>query len=348
MQTQAHKNLSFEAYQVLANSYGIAFPEVVGMARINEHDGKIAMDAQPSLITSSNAGIPAFLTTYMDPKLVQVLVTPNKAAEIFGEERKGDWLTETAMFPMVESTGETSSYGDYSENGRSGANVQFENRQSYLYQVFTEWGERELERMGLAKVDWATRLNIASALTLDKFQNNSYFYGIAGLQNYGLLNDPSLSAALVPMTKAATGTGWKLALPTEIVSDVQAMYAQLVTQTGGNVEMDSEMVLALHPVTEVYLKNTNSFGLSALGILNTIFKNLRVVSAVQYLSGTTYSAQLIVKAVQGQGTGYCAFNEKLREHPPVRQLSSWQQKVTSGTWGAVIKYPMAITTITGI
>jgi len=343
-----HKNLSFDAYQYLAQKYGIVFPDAVGVARINEHDGSIAMDAQPGLVTVSNAGIPAFLTTYIDPKLIQVLVTPNKAAEIMGEQRKGDWLTETAMFPMVESTGETSSYGDFSENGRAGANVSFENRQSYLYQVFTEWGEKELERMGLAKVDWATRLNIASAITLDKFQNLTYFFGVSGLQNYGLLNDPSLPAALPPGTKAASGTGWKNALPTEIVADVQSMYAALVSQTGGSCNMDDKMTLAIHPVSEVYLKNTNSFGLSALGILQTIFKNLRVVSATQYLSGTTYSAQLIMESVQGQDVGYCAFNEKMRAHRVVPAASSFKQKKTQGTWGCILTFPAGIAQMAGL
>jgi hypothetical protein len=157
--------------QLLARDFGIVFPDAKGWAKVNEGAGnRIALDAQPTLITTSNAGIPAFLSTYVDPKLIEVLLTPNKAAEILGEARKGDWLTETAMFPMVESTGEASSYDDYNGNGRAGVNVQFENRQSYLYQVFTEWGERELERMGLARVDWAARMNIASAITLDKFQ----------------------------------------------------------------------------------------------------------------------------------------------------------------------------------
>lgn len=349
--------------QALASieSLGIIFPDAVDFARADGDPSKplmaldaamTAMDAivgtQPGLITTANAGIPAFLSTYLDPKLVEVLVAPNKAAEILGEVRKGDWLTDTAMFPMVESTGEVSSYGDFSTNGRAGANVQFENRQSYHYQAFTEWGERELERMGLAKVDWASRLNIASAIVLGKYQNLTYFFGVSGLLNYGLLNDPSLSAALTPATKAATGTGWKLATPNEIVADVQAMFAQLVSQTSGLVSIDDELTLALHPTTEVYLMNTNSFGLSAMGILKTIFKKLRIVSALQYLSGTTYSAQLIAKSVEGQEVGYTAFTEKMRAHRIVADVSSWKQKKTQGTWGTIYTFPAGVAQIAGL
>ena len=334
---------------LLAQSHGIIFDGAVDWLIENQGPGlRIAMDAQPTLISTPNGGIPAFLSTYIDPKLIAVLVTPNKAAEILGEARKGDWLTDTAMFPMVESTGEVSSYGDFTENGRAGANVNFENRQSYLYQTFTEWGERELERMGLAKVDWAARLNIASALVLDKFQNQSYFFGIENLENYGLLNDPSLSAALVPGTKTAGGTSWKNALPTEILADVQSMFAELQIQTGSNLELDTEMTLALHSVSELYLMNTNMYGKTAEEMIKRVFPKLRVVQAPQYLSGTTYSCQLIVKDVQGQETGYCAFNEKMRAHRILPAASSYRQKKTQGTWGAIITYPAGIAQMSGI
>ncbi|MGT3185653.1 DUF2184 domain-containing protein, partial [Yersinia enterocolitica] len=64
---------------------------------------QMAMDAQPSLVTSPNSGIPAYFTNYVDPELIRVLVTPMKAAEIIGEVKKGDWTTITSQFPIVES-----------------------------------------------------------------------------------------------------------------------------------------------------------------------------------------------------------------------------------------------------
>src|SRR5580700_11686522 len=61
----------------------------------------MAQDAQPQLVTVSNSGIPSFLSTFVDPKLIEILVSPMKAAEIVGNEvKKGDWTTETAMFPV--------------------------------------------------------------------------------------------------------------------------------------------------------------------------------------------------------------------------------------------------------
>lgn len=309
---------------------------------------------QPALSTNANAGIPYFLSTYVDPKLIEIIFTPNKGAEVYGESRKGDWLTETAMFAVVESTGEVSSYGDFTNNGRAGANVQWPQRQSYLYQVFTEWGERELERMGLARVDWAARLNIASAITLNKFQNNSYFFGIANLQNYGALNDPNLPALLTPTTKGVGGTSWASALPTEILADFQKVFAQLQVQTGSNLEFDTPMTAVMHSISLTYLMNTNSFGLTAEGMIKRVFPNLKLKQAPQLgyptnaATPTLFTMQMFVDELEGQRSVETCFNEKMRAHRIVQDTSSWRQKKTQGTWGAIWYRPACQSGLTGI
>lgn len=302
-----------------------------------------ACDAQPALVTVSNSGIPAFLSTYVDPKLIEVLVSPMKAAEIVGDEvKKGDWTTETAMFPVVESTGQTSAYGDYSESGNAGVNSNFPQRQSFHYQVMTQWGERELERAGLARIDWANRMNIASALTLNKYQNKTYFYGVAGLQNYGLLNDPGLSAAVSPIAKIAGGTSWANATAQEINADVQKLYKQLQTQANGLVELDTKMTLAISPISEVYLTKTTDFNVNVADILKKNFPNLTIKTAPEYSTVSGELAQLIVDDMEGQRTASCGFTEKMRAHPIVVGASSFKQKKSQGTWGTVIFRPFLI------
>ena len=189
-----------------AANFGIVLPQATGLLEASDY--QMAMDAQSPLITVQNAGIPAFLTNYLDPELVRVLVTPMKAAEIIGEKRRGDWTTKTAMFKMAESTGEVTSYGDFDETGSTQTNYQFPQRQSYLFQTMTQWGQLQLDEAGQAQLNYAADLNTTSALTLAKFQNRTYFFGVSGLQNYGLLNDPSLTAPISPATKAAGGVLW--------------------------------------------------------------------------------------------------------------------------------------------
>lgn len=326
---------------------------------------KLALDSnfQPSLSTDPNSGVPAMLTTFIDPQVYEVLFAPNKGAEILGEERKGDWLMDTAMFPVVEHTGEVSSYGDRNNNGRAGANTNFPQRQAYLFQTIMDYGERELERAGLARINWVSELNKSAATMLNKFLNLTYFFGVQGLQNYGLVNDPNLPAALTPATKANGGVTWFTAggapnaTANEVYNDVVTLYQNLVAQNAGLVDENTKLVLALSPTSAVALTFTNSFNVNVKTLLKENFPNMRIETAVQY--GQTSASnpqgiaagnlvQLWAEEVEGQDTGYCSFSEKMRSHPIIRAMSSFQQKVTSGTWGAIIRYPAGVTQMVGV
>lgn len=325
-------------------------------------DFQIAMDAQPGLVSTSNAGIPAFLTTMIDPTVFKILLAPNRAAEIFGEQRKGSWLDQTMLFPTVERTGEVSSYGDFAENGRIGLNTMWPQRQAYLFQTIKEYGELELERAGLARIGWAAEMDEAAATVLMKFMNYIYFFGVAGLQNYGLLNDPYLTAPLTPGIKAAGGVKWIVgtainATANEVLLDIQSMYINLVNQSGGLVEADTKLVLAMAPAVEVALTATNSFNVNVFDLLKKNFPNIRFETAIQYAQTSASNpqgitagnlVQMIAEEVEGQPTGYCAFNEKMRAHPVIRAMSSFKQKVTAGGWGAIVRQPFAISQMLGV
>jgi hypothetical protein len=342
---------------------GAVLPDVVAYVPDDyKRNYTLAMDAQPLLSTTANSGIPAFLTTLIDPAVFKILFAPNKAAQILSETRKGTWLDETAMFPTVEYTGEVSSYGDFAENGHTGVNTNWPQRQSYLFQTVKEYGERELERAGLGRINWVSELDQAAATVMNKFSNLTYFFGVQGLQNYGLLNDPNLPASLTPATKAAGGVAWIAgglikATANEVYADIQALFYQLVQQTGGLVEADSKMVLAMSPGSQVALTATNTYNVNVEDLLKKNFPNLRIETAVQYgvLSAQNPQGvaggnliQLIAEELEGQNTGYCSFNEKMRAHPIIRGMSSFKQKVTGGSWGAIIRMPVAFASMLGV
>lgn len=354
----------WESHLPMLNERGVHLPDV--QAYIPESwkkNFRMAQDALPAIITTSNSAVPAFLTTLIDPKVFKILFAPNRAAVILGENRKGTWLDETAMFPTVEHTGEVSSYGDFAENGRTGVNTNWPQRQAYLFQTIKEYGDRELERAGLAKINWVSEIDVAAATVVNKFANLTYFFGVQGLQNYGLLNDPALTASLTPAPKAGGGVKWFTtggsinATANEVFNDIQALFYQLILQTAGLVEADSKMVLAMSPQSEVALTATNSFNVNVFDLLKKNFPNIRFETAVQYGVISTANpqgqatgnlVQLIAEDIEGQDTGYCSFNEKMYAQPIVRQLSSYRQKVVAGTWGAILRQPFAITSMLGV
>jgi hypothetical protein len=308
-------------------------------------DANVPAYAQSQLVTVANASIPAFLADYLDPKVILILVSPMKAALIVGEVQKGDWLTQTSMFLTVEQGGRTATYGDYSKAGISNVNVNFPQRQSYIFQAFLRYGQRELGIAGLAKLDWASQQQASNAVALMKQLNDVYFYGVQGLENYGLLNDPSLPAPITPTFSWLTNTS---ATAYTIYQDIVRMFTQLQAQSNGVVEEDTNMVLALSPENAVALKFITQFNTnSVLVLLQENFPNLRIEKAVQYATPSGQLVQLFKEELNGQRTGEAAFSSKLMAHNMVVESSSWEQKRSSGGYGTIWYRPFLVVSMLG-
>lgn len=330
--------------------------DLLAMDSAHPHRVQLAMDSQQALITTSNAGIPAYLANYVDPKFIEILTAPNKAAQLIGESQMGDWTKQTLTFPAVEYTGEVSSYGDYSENGSTGVNMEFPQRQPYHYQTITQWGERQLEVADLAKLDYASRMNNASANVLNKFQNDTYFYGVAGLQNYGLLNDPALSAAITPGAKVFnvgasgpwTTSGIVTAQATEIFADLQALFRQAVKQCGGLIDTEAKFTFAMSTLSDSALSTTNQYNVNVRDMIAKNYPNATVKTAPQYTTASGELVQLILEDIEGEPVATCVYTEKLRAHKLIAGHSSYSQKKSQGSAGAMIYRPMGIAQLLGV
>ena len=104
------------------------------------HDAGIVFDsaknfigADDAAITAPNIGVPTVLTTYVDPAIVRILTAPRNARKIFGERKKGDWTTSSAMFKAIEATGVTAPYADFSNAATADVNVVYPERDNYIY-----------------------------------------------------------------------------------------------------------------------------------------------------------------------------------------------------------------------
>jgi len=356
---------ALQQHRPMFEAAGVFIPEgVVAYVTEQLRSNYLAQDAaQPTLVTAASSGVPAFLTTLVDPDVYEIIFAPTRGAEIMGEVKKGTWVDTTAMFPVVEQVGEVSSYGDWNTNGHASANMNWPQRQNYLFQTICEYGELEVERAGLGRINWVSEVDKAAANVMNRFLNQSYFYGIRSLQNYGILNDPNLSAALTPALKAYGGVKWVnngqiVATANEIFADIQALWYRLQGQQAfGLVDARTAMTLALSPGAELALTATNAFGVNVTDLLKKNFPNLKIVTAVQYGAKSALNpvgaaagetVQLFVGSIEGQQTGYAAFSEKSRTFPIVRDISSWKKKMVGGTWGAVIRMPMAIAQMVGV
>jgi hypothetical protein len=359
---------AFNATKRMLIAKGVMLPPTMKrFLTVDERQHGMAMDAASGLpgplSTDPNAALPWMLTSTIDPEIIRILFTPLEFPEIVGERKAGAWTDQTWFFPYVESTGEVSTYDDFVNTGRAGANFNFPQLQSYLFQTILQYGDLQVDRAGLAKINWVSELGLAAADLLNRYQNLTYAYGVQGLQNYGLLNNPNLSASLTPATKAWGGTSWfnngsPAATANEVYNDIVALVTQLVSQTNGTLDIKSPMTLAMSPQSEIAMTFANSFGVSVADLLKKGYPNLKVKTAPQYGQQTTVNpqgfstagnfVQLIADKLMRQTVAYCAYNEKLRAHKIVPELSSFKQKQTSGTWGTVVRTPAGMSSMLGV
>lgn len=373
--TLANAGTEFRAARKPFEKAGIVFHEDIRMFvpeewkanQLTLSKGQMAMDAGTAvggpLVTDPNSAIPAILTTAIDPDIIRVVLAPLVMGEILGERKVGDWTQDTRMFPVVEQTGEVSSYGDYANNGRAGLNFNYPNFQNYLSQVIIGYGERELERVDLMKINYVSELVAAAAGILNRYANLVYAFGINGLQNYGIINNPFLSAYLTPAVKAWGGTSWfdngsPAATANEVYNDILAVVERIIVQTNGALDMNAKMTLVLSPASALATKFANSFGVTVAGLLKEGFPNMTIKIAPQYgqlsvsntqgYTGVGNTFQIIPDELDGQKVAYAAFSEKLRAHKIIPEMSAWKQKYSNGVWGTILRLPVAIAGMVGV
>lgn len=313
------------------------------------HKDNLAADA--ALVTAPNMGVPAELTTFFDPDVIKVLTAPRKARAITkGREGiKGDATTTSAKFPIVEYVGHSEPYNDFVDGGVADVNANWVTRDNYLFSTTRRVGDLEQARNAEARLDLASQTQMAAAEILDVDANRFYFNGVAGLRNYGILNDPNLNATLTP---AAVGTGssplWSNKTTNQIYNDILDLFAELRAKTGGIVEESDEMVLAMSPAMATYLNKATDFNVTVRKMLSETFSNLTIVTAPEYATSGGQLMQLFVVAIEGQDTVLLSPSEKMYAFAPVRGVSSFVQKFRAGTFGAIIRRPAAVAGMLGM
>lgn len=293
---------------------------------------------QSPLVTVASSDIPLIFTTWVDPKQIEILVAPMMAEVIAGASQKGSWADDLAMFRAGEATGETSSYGDYSRSGSTDVNYNFPQRQNFLFQAFLQYGDREIARAAKAKIDLPADKQSSNALALMKALNLMNFFGVGSLINYGLLNDPNLQAPIQPTYSWLTNPS---ATALTIYQDVVRLVTLLIQQANGTVNTQTSMTLAMSPANGATLNSVTPYNTnSVLMLLKQNYPNLRLETAPEYETSAGQLVQLIADEVDGQETVETAFSVKLMAHRVIQQVSSIEQKRTSGGYGTIWYRPV--------
>ena len=310
-----------------------------------------------SPVTTTNDGYLVQFFNYISPQEIPVLLAPNRMAEIFGESRQGSWEQVFLTFKVVEQAGQVSAYGDGARGGTANANIEYEQRQNMLVQAFIEAGDLELARAGAGQFDMLGNRRKAQAMVLNKWNNRTYAYGVTGMPNYGVLNDPNLLAANAP----STGTGgitWaqkatnKTDGALDIYQDFLNAYGRIQALAEGVLDADMDettaMVWVIPPASRQYLKIKNVFGLSVEGMIKEAFPNSEIKTAPEMNTEGGNVLYAFVPELEGVRTVQLNFSERLRTHRVEYESSMMRQKATSGCYGAFVARPLLIDQTIGI
>ena len=319
----------------------------------------MAMDAAYDGFGVASNGVPyQFLVEYTKKPIDQLL---NKRAynQIGSEYQMGNFATQSVELATQSLVGSVSSYGDYSSDPISDINLNWVRRDAYRFETVIQYGDLEVDALSQAKIDavggkrYSAAQAIAVALNKLFFFGNSASSGAAITQCYGLLNDPALNPAV-----AVTGGTWSSRTDaTTIIKDINGMFASLETQLSNNITQISNLLLVMPGQVGAYLGTVTSLGIPVMQMLKNIYPNIEVVYAPEYnlsaTGGTPFTVasnyvQMIAMDVISEKSVVDIFAYKYRSHGTVRQLSSYQEKVSASSFGAGILLPAAISTIYGV
>lgn len=329
--------------------YGIIFDTGSPIRGILANDSIDQLANEAAMVTAANSGVPVEFTSYIDPMVIPILTATRGAREIFGEAKKGDWTTSYARFQTSEITGEVEAYTDYGQGGASDVNPTFPVRTQYIYQTNIRYGDREVDVASRARLQLAADKQRAAATVIDIASNKFALYGVAGLEIYGLLNDPNLPESVSPRPNAASKTLWADKSTKEIYEDVLYLFGKMAERGAGHIDANTELVLATSPATQVQLGKATDFNISARQMLETYFPRIRFAALPELATATGGNTILLVApTIEGLPTAQIGFSEKFRAMRLIPESSSFHQKFVGSSYGTIIYRPFAIGNMTGV
>mgnify|MGYP003182674453 FL=1 len=344
-----------------AKDLGISAPYAKGFMAYDDVNGQVVVNTKRTAAQlamdatlTPNVGIPAALTTFLSPEVVSVLVSPNNATKLAVETKRGDFTTDFYQFPVEEIVGGVQPYSDYDHAVSTDVNYNYPSRENFRFQTSIKFGDLEVAKASVAKVALVARKQRAAASTIAKAANRFYLFGVQGKALYGLLNDPNLNATISPITVGENST-WAAKTAADagnsanlVYADINKLVNELSTKAGGYFDANSPMVLGISNTKFQYLSMANTYGVTALQLIKANYPNLTVEQVPELSTAAGDMLYLTLKEVDGVSVAEAAYSEKYILGRLVAHESAFSQKASAGTYGAVIKQPAFIATMTGI
>lgn len=312
---------------------------------------KMAMDALQPLVTTASVNTPVqFLQNWL-PGFVFVITAARKIDDLIGIQITGSWEDEQIVQGVLERTGTSIPYGDWTNVPLSSWNTNFVTRTVVRGEEGMKVGNLEAARSSRMLVDDAGMKRESCALALEIFRNQIGFFGFnSGANNtYGFLNDPGLNA----YTQVATGVAgytWSVKTFLEIQRDILTAIQALRTQSQDIIDPEKvDLTLAVATDSVDYLATTSDFGISVREWLRQAYPRVRVVSAPELNNAHSsenvfylYADKIQDMSTDGGAVWIQAVPAKFQVMGVQQLAKAYEEDYSNATAGAMAKRPWAI------
>jgi len=312
----------------------------------------MAMDAVQPTVTTGSIGTPVqFLQNWL-PGFVFVMTAARKIDDLVGIMTTGEWEDEQVVQGILERTGTSVPYGDYSNVPLSSWNTNFNFRTVVRFEEGMKVGILESARSARLQVDDSGMKREAAALALDIQRNNVGFSGFNNGDNntYGFLNDPGLGA-YVQVAAGVAGRTWAVKTFLEIQSDILTAIQSLRSQSQDTIDPETmDLTLAVATGSVDYLATTSDFGISVRAWMTMAYPRIRVVSAPQLNAANAgdnvfylYADKVQDSSTDGGATMIQIVPTKFQMLGVQNLAKSYEEAFSNATAGIMVKRPFAVT-----
>lgn len=297
--------------------------------------------------TQTNIGMPAGILSSLNNQVVKNIVAYRTADKALGKREKLlDWADDNYFTPMVESTGQTVVYSDYSSPLLAGMNVNYNMVGHYRFTTKFHYGELEAQQLYKSKVNYEeTLLNTiteAIGIELNRVAFNGFIQNSSNaFVCYGLLNNPEL-----PNYEAAAKTfdamTWE-----EVMAFFGKAIAKLTSQTGNNINGESKIRVVISSDKFAHLQSKyTALGISVYQTILNTYPNIEFVSAYEF--NKAYNNQDIIYFIGESDAGGIAETTKLGYSElalmgnVVQDDYGYTQAISAGTCGALVFKPLFV------
>ena len=328
----------------------------------NESAGAYAQYAgdDTSSYSIASSGVPSWFTTVWTNKLITQLLQTRPFFKMTHEFQQGMFGTTNIKIPTISQTGNGVLYGAHSGGGSANNNYNWIDRETVTLQQTLTYDDLTTAQFSMAKIDFIGNLRetIADRINLDI--NQIGFSGYVGRRTYGLLNDPSLNASFAFPASASNpaSSQWIYKTGIEIIADINSLHASIVSIAGGQANpAEADCILGVPPTVYSYLLNpsSNLVAGSIMDFINKTYPRMKVEQVQNYQgtgspigASTPNYCQLIYSRLGNQEVALNCFSSLYQSHGVVRELSSYNEKVSYTIAGAIVALSVGIATAYGL